>query len=184
MGFDITSEDGLFTGYLSYNFSKFSDYWYIKKHLYGHKASTIIKYLNNAINKLKEEGISPVIKDGEDGWTPNINVFMYHLNYFLETIQNIIKGSPSHINVRYWSDGCGEVNYDDCESEPDISEEQEESEMQIDDGIAYFRHPIHGNMKIDSFAKASEVYTMMVINNDPRASVWLEYAKAFNQRHK
>lgn len=178
MGFNITSEDSLFDGYLSYNFSKFKDYWYIKKHLQGHKASTIIKYLKIGIQKLQDAGVNPGINKGEDGWSASLNVFSSHLNRFLEEITELIKKFPQHANVRYYCDsasGAGETDYSDVVSEPDVEAEDdlpEEPEV-----YTYFRHPIHGNMKVNTFAKASEVYTIMVLKGDPRANAWLELAK-------
>lgn len=180
MGYDISSEDSLFNGYLSYNFSKFSDYWYIKKHLQGHKASTIVKYLKIGIQKLEDAGVKPGFNKGEDGWSASLNVFSSHLNRFLEEITELIKKYPSHANVRYYCDsasGAGETDYSDVISEPDTEAEGETELPEEPEFYTYFRHPMHGTMKVDTFAKASEVYTIAVLKGDPRADAWLELAK-------
>jgi hypothetical protein len=43
--------------------------------------------------------------------------------------------------------------------------------------VTYFRHPVKGQMKVHNFARASEVYTIMSINRDPRAQLWLNIAQ-------
>lgn len=187
MGFDITSGDSLFNGYLSYNFSKFSDYWYIRKHLQGHKASTIVKYLKIGIQRILDAEINPGFNKGEDGWSASLNVFSYHLNHFLEEITELIKKYPSHANTRYYIDQTsnpGETDYSDVVSEPDVDTEDElsqDSDVELPEEpqvYTYFRHPMHGTMKVDTFAKASEVYTIMVLKGDlDRADAWLQLAK-------
>lgn len=180
MGFDISSEDGLFEGYLSYNFSRFSDYWYVKKHLHGHKASTILKYLKIGIQKLRDSGVQSGIQSGQDGWTSEKNVFLTHLERFQKQIEENITKYPDHANVRYYGDsasGCTHTDYSDCISEPDIEENGNDlpDEPEV---YTYFRHPINGNMKIDSFAKAAEIHTLLVLKGSNDANRWLDFAKS------
>jgi hypothetical protein len=180
MGYNISSEDGLFDGYLSYNFSTFSDYWYIRNHLHGHKASTILKYLKIGIQKLRDSGVQSGIQSGQDGWTPEKNVFITHLEYFKSSIEENIKKYPNHANVRYYGDrasGCDETDYSDCISEPDVEENGEDLPVEHE-VYTYFRHPIHGNMKINTFAKAAEIHTLLVLKDSSDANWWLEFAKS------
>lgn len=118
MGFNIYSDDGLYlNGYLSFNFHLFHNYWNIKKHLHGHKASTVLKYLKQGIQKLEEENIKPQILDGQDGWYPAKNVYLCHLCRLKGEIEKIIEEYPSHSNTRYWTDYPCDVDYDEVESE-------------------------------------------------------------------
>jgi hypothetical protein len=182
MGFSIHSEDYLFDGYLSYNFSvdEFSKYWYIRKHLVGHKASTILKYLKIAINEMSKNEISPSIPIGMDGWSRDIRVFMNHLKTMKDQIEELILKYPGHKNVRYWTDsasGENEEEYPDVVSEPDDDEVGDTYQYEEPTVYTYFRHPIKGNMKIDTFAKASEIYTLLVLKGSSEAEKWLELAK-------
>lgn len=42
--------------------------------------------------------------------------------------------------------------------------------------ITYYRHPLKGNMKVDTFEKASEIAIISKRNNDPRWKAWEELA--------
>jgi hypothetical protein len=123
MGFSIHSEDYLFDGYMSYNFSddKFTKYWYIKKHMMGHTALTVLKYLNIALEKMKNDGFKPYYPAGMDGWTPNENVFMNNLTYIKERVEELIENNNSHKKSRYYVDsasgGSNIPDYTDVESE-------------------------------------------------------------------
>lgn len=129
MGFSIYSEDGEFEGYLSYNFSKFSEYWYIRHHLDGHKASTVLKYLRMGLRKLAEEGCTPGIRAGEDEWTPEKHVFMFHLLGMYQRIAALVEIYPHHANVRYHVDGSYGVDYSHCDSEEEWSSDHEGKEV-------------------------------------------------------
>jgi len=180
MGFDILSEDGLFDDYLSYNFSIFSEYWYIKQHLHGHKASTILKYIKIGIQKLRDSGIQSGVQPGQNGWSPEKNIFLTHLERFQFKIQENINKYPSHANTRYFCDyasGCDETDYSDCISEPDVEDTYDDLPQESDE-YTVFRHPIHGNMIINTFAKAAEIYTYLLLKNSDNANWWLEFAKS------
>ena len=104
MGWDITSSDNLYTSNLSYNFSRYKNYWNINTHLHGKNTTIVIVNLYNCILTLANEGIKPVIYDGQDGWTPEKNVFMYHMKRLLHEISNTIKNNPEHLNAIYQVD--------------------------------------------------------------------------------
>jgi hypothetical protein len=125
MGYSIHSDDYLYDGYMSYNFSneRFTKYWYIKKHMMAHKASTIVKYLNIALEKMENDGFKPYIPDGMDGWSRDENVFMRHLTYIKKYIEDLIEKNESHKKTRYYVDsasgGSNIPDYSDVESEND-----------------------------------------------------------------
>ena len=56
MGWDIESSDDIYTGYLSYNHSSFSKYWYIGDHLENQPGSAVLSHLKNAIAALRADG--------------------------------------------------------------------------------------------------------------------------------
>ena len=42
--------------------------------------------------------------------------------------------------------------------------------------VTYFRHPIKGNMRVDSFNTAIEVFRYLSAISDPRAKLWKDLA--------
>jgi hypothetical protein len=66
------------TFYISYNFGKFSDYWHISE-AHGHSGKTILHQLEKVLFKLTQEGVTPKLENGQDGWSASKNVFMLHL---------------------------------------------------------------------------------------------------------
>lgn len=71
---------------------------------------------------------------------------------------------------------------DDSNSDGDISDDDEGDDEKTPepvrtDPVTYYRHPIKGNMKVDNFATASEVFALMTISGDSRASAWLDLSK-------
>jgi hypothetical protein len=84
---------------------------------FGHKASTILKYLKIAIEQLKKDGYTSSIPAGMDGWSINLNVFMNHLRHMKESIENLIEKHPIHKNVRYIIDSASGENKEEY---PDV----------------------------------------------------------------
>lgn len=85
------------------------------------------------------------------------------------------------------------VNFDDDKDEiiskalnrhPSEPKSEIKQEPVVQSIYTYFRHPIKGNMKIDTFAKASEVFTIMTLQGDPRARQWLELAQLMSDAPK
>jgi hypothetical protein len=72
------------------------------------------------------------------------------------------------ISDQYWS----------IKPDPDDSNSDEKTPEPVrTDPVTYYRHPIKVNMKIDNFATASEVFALMTISGDSRASAWLDLTK-------
>jgi hypothetical protein len=69
--------------YISGNFCVYAEYWDIRR-AHGHTGYVISLQLEKAIKNLKAEGCTGEIKDGEDGWTMNKNVFLWHLEKIYE----------------------------------------------------------------------------------------------------
>jgi hypothetical protein len=163
--------------YLPYNFAKFKHYWYIGDS-YGHTCYVVAKQLKRTIATLEEENVSDQIPDGCDGWSSEIEVFHYHLKRLLKFVE-------PHKKLRFFTDSkfyyedIGESG-DETGSESD-DETGDESKDDTNDHNSipeiYFRHPIKGHMKVDTFEKASEIYTIMSIADDPLANSWLRIAK-------
>ncbi len=104
MGFYIDTTDNLYTGFISYNFSKFNQYWYIRNDLNGKNTSVVIANLEKGIQKLREAGFKPIINPNETESSPTENVFLYNLIRMLNEIRNILIIHPSHIKAYYVMD--------------------------------------------------------------------------------
>jgi ferredoxin len=165
---------------LSFNFSKYSDYWSVAQ-AHGHKGSVIIIQLKNAIDRLTTEGIGCKILGDQDSWTSDINVFHFHMHRLLAIMQD-------NQDCIMLSDQVGSFVSDPNDA-PDAYESESDTDsvddsVQIDDAdpqtpgpIIYYQHPIKGKVEIDNFAKACEIFTMMTISGDTQASQWLDLAK-------
>lgn len=174
--------------YMSFNFSKYDYYWHISN-AHGHQGAVVEIQLTKAIAKLANEGVKPCILSEEDGWTPEKNVFMYHLT-------RLRKIAVDYPDSTWLSDQCWSRRPDPNDPEPDNDHEPDNEPDTSDVGMrgeyvndevklpasqcVYFRHPIKGNMLIDDFASASEVFTYMTLRDDARAPQWLELAKSMH----
>lgn len=85
--------------YLSYNFSKFREYWCPKHSIDEQFPLDILKNLQDGLNKLEKDGFTPHIPDGDDGWSANGNVYAYHLKRFYEIVKEELENNPSHNNT-------------------------------------------------------------------------------------
>lgn len=64
--------------YISYNFSIFSDIFYIKS-LGRCSADKIIKECDKSLNSKELRKIAPEYNDGKDDWSPTLNVLKLHI---------------------------------------------------------------------------------------------------------
>lgn len=101
MGFDIETSDEEYTGYLSYNHSKFSEYWDIGNHLESQNGASVLANLKTGLAKLQEAGFEPVMLEDQDCWTATENVFMYLLKRMHDKIEATIQKWPNHANAIY-----------------------------------------------------------------------------------
>ena len=159
--------------YLSYNFSQYEDYWDIEKHLHQHRGKTMARSAQKALNRLKDEGVVPCIKKGEDMWTASKGVFAHHLDRF----KKIGLEYPNH---RFYADCCEEGVYSAEENETDsIYSFTEEDEYNIIDPV-YFTNSQGVKILIDSFQKAAEIYTRLCLEDNPKANFWLDIARSMS----
>jgi hypothetical protein len=167
--------------YLSYNFGKFSHIWYLRDWL-GGTSDDMAEALRAALIRMSKDGVMPcipdeiwertefdgkIVREKMNGWTPDLRVFAYHL----KRLKQICEDNPQCLVT-------ADIDWDwqiELEDLPDPAKESDKPGPQF---VAYYRHPIKGQMKIDTFAKASEIYTLAVLNKDPRAPQWLELAQS------
>ena len=64
-------------GYISFNYSKFDNYWHIRN-AHGHECHLVSKQLSKAIKELLNEGVKSKTVLG-NAWLPDKSVFLYHL---------------------------------------------------------------------------------------------------------
>lgn len=165
--------------YISYNFSKFDEYWHISD-LQGHRGKTGLKKLRYADKRLAYEGVEARILEGQNGWTDTKNVFRYHVQRFIALCEK-------YPECRFYSDGClrirGESDTDSvvegeesCE-EDDVCDENPEYEY-------HYRHPHKGNVCVNSFEKAAEAYAMAVLEGSRLADSWFQVLRQFKEHGK
>ena len=174
MGFDFELYDSrgesVESLYLSYNFSRYSEYWYVKE-VHGNKTSEEIPRLRDVIQRLKSEGAVARIVDGADAWTDTKDVFLCHLERFLKTFEAhpdtiiVLEGDTDGIDFSVLGNGNPDCESSDSDSENDV--------------VTWYRHPTKGNFRVDSFESASEVYVTELLRGSSRAPVWLELCRSF-----
>lgn len=86
MGYDFIFFDKEL--YLSYGFSKFSNYWCPKHSLDKETAEDALENLNNALQKLKEDGFVP--EKTNDIYETTGNTFAYQLQMFKNILEEEI----------------------------------------------------------------------------------------------
>ena len=166
--------------HISTNFTVYDVYWHVRN-AHGHSGHVVALQLQNAIHRMKVNGYKGVITIGSDEWTQSPEVFMYHLERLLSFVER-------YPNATFLSDQLWILEPDDNDTDNDTDEDnknhgENSSDNEHEDAIkptysaAYFQHPIKGQIKVDTFAKASEVFTYMSIINDPQAQTWLNWAK-------
>ena len=166
--------------YLSYNFSKFSDIWYARTS-FGKTSEEFANDLRKASAFLTEKRVIPEIPKGLfeivefngnikkqpfDGWSTDIRVFHWHIKRLLK----ICEDNPKCLVL-------ADISHSIHITEEDLYEDEEDDgENETPTFITYYRHPVKGNMKVDTFEKASEIAIISKRNNDPRWKAWEELA--------
>jgi len=187
--------------YLSYNWSELSTYWDIEDDMFGQCGEVVIDNLRRAIDQLKEEGVKEVAPDMKNpnwGWGCMVNptynilsdpnglsfeqtiplpaderksVFLFHLKTFLVKalkhphaffLDEEFRFRPPLVDFQGKKFQVVITNDDDTEVEEVFH--------------AYYRHPIHGTMCVDTFAKAMEIYGFAKASSDPRMEAWWKLA--------
>ncbi len=169
------------SSYISFNFSDYSHIWHIKRS-HGHTCATAAKQLADALAECKRNGWCAKIPKGMDGWSTNEHVFTYHIQRLLTFVSQPGYGNYRIISDQVW--GVTPTDYSDSDSDSDSDEgdegdEGDEDQKDHEPGFfTYYRHPINGTMKIDTFAKAAEIALIEKIKgNTVRSLAWEYLAK-------
>ena len=138
--------------YVSFNSSLFKNIWHVS-YSHGHKCSVVVKQLDVAIDNM-ESSTNPSNLDKYNAWETTPEAFLQQLKH----IRNKIINYP---DTTFLSDQCDAFH--PCEFD--------------EDPIIYYDHPTDGKIIIDTFAKASVVYTTLILADDKHmASMWLAVA--------
>ena len=154
--------------HMSTNFTVYDGYWHVRN-AHGHSGHVVALQLQNAIHRMKDNGYNGVITIGSNEWTQSPDVFIYHLKKLLLFVER-------YPNATFISDQVWVLEPDDNDTDYDTDDEHKDA-IKPTYSAAYFQHPIKGQIKVDTFAKASEVFTYMSIIDDPQAQTWLNLAK-------
>lgn len=177
--FEVRDMDEQESTYLSYNFSKFSEIWYARNS-FGKTSEEFANDLREASKKLTEQKVvaeipsgfrETITQSGEkkqvpyDGWTPDSRVFHWHIKRLLK----ICEDNP----------GC--VVLADIDHGIHITEEELKNcdKIKVKEQphfVTYYRHPLKGNVKVDTFEKACEIAMIAKKNQDERWIMWEELA--------
>lgn len=171
------------SAYISFNFSHFGEYYWSIHKLHGHTGRHGLKRLRAADKKLGDEKVKAEFKKDENGWTNTKNVFRVHVQRFIELCER-------HPKCRFYSDQVYDGPETDESDVEDSSEDgsdngDEDSGEESDDGwYVSYRHPLKGNMRVDTFEKASEIYTRETLDgvSVERAQAWLDLAKKLRNK--
>ncbi len=165
--------------YLSYNFSAMSDVWDAYS-WFGKTTNEAIPELELALQRLLGKGYEPKIPEGCDGWTSigenGWHVFCCHVNRLLELFSEY----PNCVitaDIDFTYNICPEIlkgfaNQQENNQEENNQQENKQEEKQV----IYYRHWINGDMVVDNFAKAAEVFVIELTKNSPNAQAWLDLA--------
>ncbi len=163
--------------YLTYNFSACKEF---EVHDIDCKSGYYAcKYINEVIEKMEQAGFKTSDPDmTQDSWGWGIKdkkimelpqlagVLMYHLQRFLVHICTMMK-KHDHVYFvmnysRYKSTIIDGVEYEEVNHNTSI--------------VTYFRHPIKGQMTVNTFHLAMEVYGITCALNPAKAEAWLNLA--------
>src|SRR3989344_5412943 len=125
MGFDLLvvyHGNNIYNGYLSYNHSIFSKYWYVKVHFIGHKVSTALRELNRAINELKTEGILPQLDHEYGCWSPTKETFLWVLESIHQELSKLPRNGICQTDLFKTKDSDIETELDDESDEEEKKE--------------------------------------------------------------
>ena len=188
MGFDISFLDVdingfatcVYESYLSYNFGNemFNKYFHIRD-IDGEIAKTANDSIKSALLKMQKNGFTKGVPDMNNtnwAWAVDkeskvlpedqaIGVFMFHLydlckqleqqpaSYFVLDFHKSATMKDMRVVVKNPKSKYAKCN------------------------VTYFRHPIKGQYKVDSFSKAMEVYGILAShNNNEEAQMWFDLA--------
>lgn len=196
--------DNISSAYLSYNWSDLSSIcpehlflskcecenheslWYLRNDLHRRFGSDVADRAKLAIKKLADLGIGipvPDIKNSCWGWGNNMSqlkrleVFAFHLNEF----RKLGEQYPEAAFIADADNGDEDYLYINNEETIKInvgleSDSASETETDFNSIVTYFRHPIKGNMRIDNFDTAIEVFGYLSAISSPMAYLWKDLA--------
>lgn len=161
--------------YLSYNFAIFRKLWFARDN-FGKTSEEFAKRLREASKELTKRKISDKIpsgiyeKTGEpfDGYSSDIRVFHYHIKRLIKVCEDNPKCVVFADIVHDVHITKEDLDYD--EEDDDGTDEEKESFH------TYFRHPLKGNMRVDTFEKACEVSVILKKSGDIRWEFWEDFA--------
>lgn len=173
--------------YLSGNF--YSPYWNIHEEMDGQKGKQVAENIRVALEIFRNEGYEtgkPDLYNTNWAWGQKDNisfdnntimgVFMFHLERFL-------KLAETYPDCYFLSDNdCTKDSYDATIVLPSgnlYTIKYFDSDESDSYAIAYFRHPIKGNFRVDSQQKCLEVFGILSALGDPRAQAWFNIHKQF-----
>jgi hypothetical protein len=161
--------------------------------LHGHTGAHNLILLKKADETLDKLGVSN--KHEESGYIPSIENFRYHT-------QRFIGMCTAYPDYRFYSDCCSHVEigpedpslpdlepeyyheYEDSEYESYTFPETEEGRIEmIVAGIATLpvRHEVDGNIVINTFCKAMDMYIRCSLNETTQADFYFKLAMAFKK---
>lgn len=183
--------------YFSYNWSTYSDIWSVREHMLNRFGTDVAQNLETAIQKLRSQGavdVQPDMSNPNWGWgqqhnpdwhkaddpyhmTRTIrlppdqhrNVFLFHLLSFLETAKKY--PNAYFIETTEWLDSVQHNG-------KTYTVKEKTTTADATRAVPWFRHPVHGTMAVDTFAKAMEVYGLARITGDSRAEAWWQHAQS------
>ena len=178
------------TEYFSYNWNMYKDcakYFNVKQ-LCGHSGEKgVIEHLESVLNELDQKSeaikvngwgnpLKGTILSEEELESEQLRMFATHIQRFLETAK---KFPDAHWYIDDYeiseklNGHCG-VERKDLPGY--CSDDSNDDSNDDDQPIAYYRHPIKGNICVDSFEKAMEIYILQLKEKDKRAPGWYKLA--------
>lgn len=139
--------------YLSFNFSRFSDYWHVRKG-HGHSGRVVAIQLRAVIERLENEVISCDIPYDGDEWTPTINVFHYHMKRLLRFVDGYPDATFLSDQIRNIEHDDNDTDYEDnkdgCEKDAiDLVSDQENTSINSIGDNGSFVKSFDGNSQFD-----------------------------------
>lgn len=167
---DIEEDEG---SYLSYNFGCFSDIWY-ERESFGKTTEDFAKDLRAASKELTENKISAEIPGGIfektgkpfDGWSSDLRVFHWHIKRLLKLCED----NPACIVL-------ADIGHDIYVTEEELKDTKSVPKKKKPlPFVTYFRHPLKGTVKVDTFEKACEISIITKQGGDECWKIWEELA--------
>lgn len=170
---------------ISINWSSFSDIFHIGD-ICGHSGKNgVIKKLKEAIATLNGLGIISENEIKVDGYgnlphgiiLSNYELYLHRRSMFTSILMNFLQIAENNPEGYWYSDQAGiakklydHIGIRQCDLDfPD--------EPAPNGPVTNYRHPIKGNMKIDSYATAMEIHLLTLKDGDHnRANMWYDLA--------